>query len=142
MLLFKKSSFLYKHLVDYYTNNMSSTSATQIEQSVSAQQLTASDEQALYHLHQQYDHEQLQLQDPTAAILHAAAAAGGGHESPPSHNQQNSISHSPISGVSDSGGNSAKDGKRNGHGRMHQFLFYCILFNMFLEKSLRFWLFD
>ena len=89
---------------------MSSTSATQIEQSVSAQQLTASDEQALYHLHQQYDHEQLQLQDPTAAILHAAAAAGGGHESPPSHNQQNSISaHSPISGVSDSGGvNSAK----------------------------------
>ena len=97
---------------------MSSTSATQIEQSVSAQQLTASDEQALYHLHQQYDHEQLQLQDPTAAILHAAAAAGGGHESPPSHNQQNSISHSPISGVSDSGGNSAKDGKRNGHGRI------------------------
>ena len=79
---------------------MSTTLATNIEQSVSAQQLSASDEQALYHLHQQYhDHE---LQDPTAAILHAAAAAGGGHESPPSHNQQNSISQSPISGVSDS----------------------------------------
>ena len=82
---------------------MSTTSATQIEQSVSAQQLTASDEQALYHLHQQYNeqqHEHLQLQDPTAAILHAAATVGGGHESPPTHNQQNSISaHSPISPV-------------------------------------------
>ena len=110
---------------------MSTTSATQIEQSVSAQQLTASDEQALYHLHQQYNeqhHELLQLQDPTAAILHAATAAGG-HESPPSHNQQNSISQSPISGVSDSGGvNSAKDGKRNGHGRLPLFLIiHCIM---------------
>ena len=52
---------------------MSSTSATQIEQSVSAQQLTASDEQALYHLHQQYNeqhHEQLQLQDPSKANMY------------------------------------------------------------------------
>jgi hypothetical protein len=120
VLLFKKSSFLYKHLVDYYTNTMSTTLATNIEQSVSAQQLTTTDtEQALYHLHHQYQeqqqqqqqHEQLQLQDPSA-IIHAPTATA---ESP-SH-QQTSLS-SPISAADSNGANSVKDGKRNGHGRM------------------------
>ena len=96
---------------------MSTTLATNIEQSVSAQQLTTTDtEQALYHLHHQYQeqqqHEQLQLQDPSA-IIHAPTATA---ELSPSH-QQTSLS-SPISAADSNGANSVKDGKRNGHGRM------------------------
>ena len=96
---------------------MSTTLATNIEQSVSAQQLTTTDtEQALYHLHHQYQeqqqqHEQLQLQDPSV-IIHAPTAT----TESPSH-QQTSLS-SPISAADSNGANSVKDGKRNGHGRM------------------------
>ena len=98
---------------------MSTTLATNIEQSVSAQQLTTTDtEQALYHLHHQYQeqqqqqHEQLQLQDPSA-IIHAPTATS---ELSPSH-QQTSLS-SPISAADSNGANSVKDGKRNGQGRV------------------------
>ena len=105
--LFKKSSFLYKHW-QTITNNMSAA-----EGSVSVQQLN-SEQAALYQLH--YD----QHQDLGQHL---------GHEDSPIMGQNSCQSHgnagsNPATGslMSPSGsgdnGSSAKDAKRNAHGKI------------------------